>query len=106
MHSMHFTDCEIGISPNSCVIYEGRPQFLPVSQLLRIVTQNTLDLLRLELEIDLAELKEKLFFSSLEKIFIEERIFHLIEKKVRTGPIHSKFWTGLLIRIEACFTGK
>ena len=74
-----FTDCEIGISPNSCVIYEGRPQFLPVSKLLRIVTKNTVDLLKLELEIELAELKEKLFFSSLEKIFIEKRIFHLIE---------------------------
>jgi len=74
-----FTDCEIGISPNSCVIYEGRPQFLPVSKLLRIVTKNTVDLLKLELDIELAELKEKLFFSSLEKIFIEKRIFHLIE---------------------------
>jgi len=90
-----FTDCEIGISPNSCVIYEGRPQFLPVSQLLRIVTQNTIDLLKLELEIELDELKEKLFFSSLEKIFIEERIFHLIE--------NSKNWNNTLEILDKAF---
>ncbi|MDP4291705.1 MAG: DNA gyrase/topoisomerase IV subunit A [Bacteroidota bacterium] len=90
-----FTDCEIGISPNSCVIYEGRPQFLPVSQLLRIVTQNTVDLLKLELEIELGELKEKLFFSSLEKIFIEKRIFHLIE--------NSKNWENTLDILDKAF---
>ena len=90
-----FTDCEIGISPNSCVIYQGRPQFLPVSQLLRIVTQNTIDLLKLELEIELSELKEKLFFSSLEKIFIEERIFHLIE--------NSKNWDNTLEILDKAF---
>lgn len=90
-----FTDCEIGISPNSCVIYQGRPQFLPVSQLLRIVTQNTIDLLKLELEIELSELKEKLFFSSLEKIFIEERIFHLIE--------NSKNWNNTLEILDKAF---
>lgn len=90
-----FTDCEIGISPNSCVIYEGRPQFLPVSQLLRIVTQNTIDLLKLELEIELDELKEKLFFSSLEKIFIEERIFHLIE--------NSKNWDNTIEILDKAF---
>ena len=90
-----FTDCEIGISPNSCVIYQGRPQFLPVSQLLRIVTQNTIDLLKLELEIELSELKEKLFFSSLEKIFIEERIFYLIE--------NSKNWNNTLEILDKAF---
>jgi len=90
-----FTDCEIGISPNSCVIYEGRPQFLPVSKLLRIVTQNTVDLLKLELEIELAELKEKLFFSSLEKIFIEKRIFHLIE--------NSKDWDNTIEILNKAF---
>jgi len=90
-----FTDCEIGISPNSCVIYEGRPQFLPVSKLLRIVTKNTVDLLKLELEIELAELKEKLFFSSLEKIFIEKRIFHLIE--------NSKNWDNTIEILNKAF---
>jgi topoisomerase-4 subunit A len=90
-----FTDCEIGISPNSCVIYEGRPQFLPVSKLLRIVTKNTVDLLKLELDIELAELKEKLFFSSLEKIFIEKRIFHLIE--------NSKNWDNTIEILNKAF---
>ena len=90
-----FTDCEIGISPNSCVIYEGRPQFLPVSRLLRIVTKNTVDLLQQELDIELAELKEKLFFSSLEKIFIEERIFHLIE--------NSKNWENTIEILNRAF---
>ena len=90
-----FTDCEIGISPNSCVIYQGRPQFLPVSKLLQLVTHNTLELLKLELEIELAELKEKLFFSSLEKIFIEQKIFHLIE--------NSKNWLNTLEILDKAF---
>jgi topoisomerase-4 subunit A len=90
-----FTDCEIGISPNSCVIHEGRPQFLSVPDMLRKSTFNTLDLLKLELEIELAELKEKLFFSSLEKIFIENRIFHLIE--------NSKNWENTIEILNKAF---
>ena len=70
-----FTDCEVSISPNCCVIDESKPHFLRVSDVLRKSVDNTLDLLRLELEIHKSELQESLHFASLEKIFIEERIY-------------------------------
>ncbi len=75
-----FTDCEYTISPNSCVIDNKKPKFLPVSELLEISNQNTVRLLKLELTIKKSELLEQLFFSSLEKIFIEKRIYRSIEK--------------------------
>jgi topoisomerase-4 subunit A len=75
-----FTDCELSISPNACVITEGKPQFLGVSEILRRVTCQTRELLKQELEIKLAELAEKWHFSSLEKIFIENRIYRDIEE--------------------------
>ncbi|MEI6653321.1 MAG: DNA gyrase/topoisomerase IV subunit A, partial [Verrucomicrobiota bacterium] len=75
-----FTDCEQSISPNACVIAEGKPQFLGVSDILRRGTHQTRELLKLELEIKLAELAEKWHFSSLEKIFIEKRIYRDIEE--------------------------
>ncbi len=70
-----FTDCEVSISPNCCVIDESKPHFLRVSDVLKKSVDNTLDLLRLELEIHKSELQEGLHFASLEKIFIEERIY-------------------------------
>lgn len=70
-----FTDCEISISPNCCVIKDEKPHFLTVSDVLRHSTDDTLHLLRTELEIQKAEQEETLFFASLEKIFIEERIY-------------------------------
>lgn len=70
-----FSDCEISISPNCCIIEDNKPHFLCVSDVLRHTTDNTLHLLRSELEIRKAELEESLHFSSLEKIFIEERIY-------------------------------
>jgi len=70
-----FTDCEISISPNCCIIEDNKPHFLRVSDILRYSTDNTLHLLRRELEIQKSELQESLHFSSLEKIFIEERIY-------------------------------
>jgi topoisomerase-4 subunit A len=70
-----FTDCEISISPNCCVIMDRKPHFLTVSDVLRFSADNTLALLRSELEIQKAEEEESLFFASLEKIFIEERIY-------------------------------
>lgn len=70
-----FTDCEISISPNCCVIEDNKPYFLTVSDILRFTTDNTLKLLKLELEIQKSEIEESLHFSSLEKIFIEERIY-------------------------------
>lgn len=70
-----FTDCEITISPNCCVIKDNKPQFLTVSHLLRDSVDRTKNLLRQELEIEKSEKLEALFFASLEKIFIEERIY-------------------------------
>ncbi|MCD8042009.1 MAG: DNA gyrase/topoisomerase IV subunit A [Tannerellaceae bacterium] len=70
-----FSDCEISISPNCCVIQDKKPHFLTVSDVLRHSTDNTLKLLRTELEIEKKEKQETLFFASLEKIFIEERIY-------------------------------
>lgn len=75
-----FTDCELTISPNSCVITEGKPQFMPVSDILKRTANQTRDLLKRELEIKLEELAEKWHFSSLEKIFIENRIYRDIEE--------------------------
>ncbi len=70
-----FTDCEISISPNCCVIMENKPHFLTVSDVLKHSVDDTLHLLRTELEIQKSEIEEALFFASLEKIFIEERIY-------------------------------
>ena len=70
-----FTDCEVSISPNCCVIDERRPKFLTVSDVLRRSVDTTQDLLRRELLIRRAELMESLHFASLERIFIEERIY-------------------------------
>ncbi len=75
-----FTDCEISISPNSCVIHDGRPQFLSVNEILRLTALNTQELLRRELQIRFSELEEDWHFSSLEKIFIEKRIYRSIEE--------------------------
>ena len=79
-----FTDCEISISPNCCVIKDQKPQFLTVSDLLRDNVERTKDLIRQELEIRKNELMEQLHFLSLEKIFIEERIYK--DKKFEQAP--------------------
>ncbi len=75
-----FTDCEISISPNCCVIDDDKPRFMGVSEILRINADNTKALLRQELEIRLRELQEDWHLSSLEKIFIEKRIYRDIEE--------------------------
>ncbi len=76
-----FTDCELSISPNACVITdENKPAFVGVSDILRHNTDQTVKLLKLELEIRKAELEEEWHFSSLEKIFIEKRIYRDIEE--------------------------
>jgi topoisomerase-4 subunit A len=75
-----FTDCEVSISPNTCVIVEDKPRFLDVNELLKICTENTKELLRQELEIKKQELLEKILYGSLEKIFIENRIYRKIEE--------------------------
>lgn len=70
-----FTDCEVSISPNCCVISDRKPHFLTVSDVLRRSVDDTKDLLRRELEIQRGELLENLMFASLERIFIEQRIY-------------------------------
>ncbi|MBC8487877.1 MAG: DNA gyrase/topoisomerase IV subunit A [Bacteroidetes bacterium] len=75
-----FTNCEVSISPNSCVIDAGKPGFIGVKEILKASTENTVTLLKKELEIRKAELLEQWHFSSLEKIFIEERIYRDIEE--------------------------
>jgi len=75
-----FSDCEMTISPNSCVIVDGKPQFLGVTEILRRTADRTRELLKMELEIKLGELGEKWHFCSLEKIFIEKRIYRDIEE--------------------------
>ncbi len=70
-----FTNCEMSISPNACIIENDRPKFIGVSEILRVSTNNTLQLLKKELEIEKFELEEKWHFSSLEKIFIKEEMY-------------------------------
>jgi len=76
-----FTDCEVSISTNICVIENDKPNFYSALDLLYLATEKTRELLKLELEIELAELEEKWHFSSLEKIFIEKRIYRRIEEE-------------------------
>lgn len=75
-----FTECEVAISPNACIIIDEKPKFLSVNKILEISTKHTVGLLKKELEIRLDELKENWHFSSLEKIFIEKRIYRDIEE--------------------------
>lgn len=75
-----FTDCEVSVSPNACVIDDGKPRFIGVREILRVSVNNTVNLLKSELEIRKEELLEQWHFSSLEKIFIEKRIYRKIEE--------------------------
>ncbi len=79
-----FTDCEVSISPNACVIVDNKPRFLGVTELLKTATENTKGLLLRELQIKLSELQEKWHYTSLEKIFFEEKIYKELEKKHET----------------------
>jgi len=87
-----FSDCEVSISPNACIIMEEKPVFMAVSEILYICTQQTHDLLKLELEIRLRELQEQWHFASLEKIFIENRIYRDIEEE--------ETWEGVISAID------
>ncbi len=87
-----FTECEVSISPNACVIVSDKPQFMNVNDLLRASTEQTVDLLTRELEIKKHELLEKILFSSLEKIFIENRIYRDIEE--------AETWEDVIRRID------
>lgn len=92
-----FTDCEVSISPNACVIVDQKPQFLGVQELLKLSVDKTKDLLEKELKIKLAELQEKWHYTSLEKIFFEEKIYKELEKKHET-------WDKVLEAIDKAFT--
>ena len=91
-----FTDCEVSISPNACVINGQKPEFPGVGELLKISADNTRDLLNKELEIKLKELQEKWHYTSLEKIFFEEKIYKELEKKHET-------WEKVLTAIDKAF---
>ena len=92
-----FTDCEVSISPNACVIDNNKPVFLTVTELLKSSVDNTRALLLKELEIKFAELQEKWHYTSLEKIFFEEKIYKELEKKHET-------WDKVLDAIDKAFT--
>jgi topoisomerase-4 subunit A len=90
-----FTDCEVGISPNACVIVNDKPIFLGVEELLKISTEKTKDLLGQELEIKRAELEEQWHYSSIEKIFIEKRIYRDIEECESFEEVIDTIWKGM-----------
>ncbi|MFU8847913.1 MAG: DNA gyrase/topoisomerase IV subunit A [Opitutales bacterium] len=90
-----FTDCEFSISTNICVIENEKPHFFSAQDLLYLATEKTRDLLQRELEIQLGELEEKWHFSSLEKIFIEKRIYRRIEEEETWEGVIQTVDTGL-----------
>ncbi|MGJ8652548.1 MAG: DNA gyrase/topoisomerase IV subunit A [Opitutaceae bacterium] len=87
-----FTDCEMSVSTNICVIENDKPNFFSAADLLYLATEKTRELLKLELEIQLGELEEKWHFSSLEKIFIEKRIYRRIEEE--------ETWEGVIATVD------
>ena len=87
-----FTDCEVSLAPNACIIKDNHPQFLSVNDLVKSAAELTRDTLRRELEIKLGELQEKWHFASLEKIFIEKRIYRDIEKE--------ETWEGVISAVD------
>lgn len=84
-----FTDCQVSISPNACVIVGDKPMFLSVSQILKMNTDHTVSLLKKELEIELGELEDKWHFASLEKIFIENEIYQEIKGRTSKEEVYS-----------------
>src|SRR5690349_19130842 len=91
-----FTDCEVSIAPNACVIIDQKPAFVSVHDLLRVAADNTKNLLQRVLEIKLGELNEKWHYTSLEKIFFEEKIYKELEKKHET-------WDKVILAIDKAF---
>lgn len=90
-----FTDCQVSISPNACVIINDKPVFTSVSDILKFNTDHTLSLLKKELEIELHELQESWHFASLERIFIENRIYHDIEEVKTWEEVLNTIYSGL-----------
>lgn len=91
-----FTDCEISISPNACIIIDDKPHFVGATELLKYSVEHTKGLLKKELEIKLKELEDDWHYSSLEKIFIEKRIYRDIEEETT--------WEGVLAAIDKGLT--
>jgi topoisomerase-4 subunit A len=91
-----FTDCEVSVATNACVIVDQKPVFIGVHELLRLSVDRTKDLLQKELEIRLGELQEKWHYTSLEKIFFEEKIYKELEKKHET-------WDKVILAIDKAF---
>jgi topoisomerase-4 subunit A len=91
-----FTDCETSIAPNACVIVENKPRFVSVHELLKISVDNTKTLLDRELQIKLKELQDKWHYTSLEKIFFEEKIYKELERKLET-------WDAVIAAIAKAF---
>jgi topoisomerase-4 subunit A len=87
-----FTDCEVSLAPNACIIQDNHPQFLSVNDLVKSAAELTREILCLELEVKLGELQEKWHFASLEKIFIEKRIYRDIEKE--------ETWEGVIAAVD------
>lgn len=87
-----FTNCEVSIAPLGCVIQDNKPLFIGVSEMLKRSTHQTVDLLKKELEIELGELEEMWHYANLERIFIENRIYHRIEEE--------ETWEGVLHAID------
>ena len=87
-----FTQCEVSASPNACVIVNNKPEFLNITEILKLNTDNTVALLKRELEIELEELENQWHYSSLERIFIEERIYRDIEEE--------ETWEGVIKAID------
>lgn len=92
-----FTDCEVSISPNACVIIDEKPRFVTVHDLLKESAEHTKALLKRELEIKLAELEDKWHYTSLEKIFFEEKIYKELEQRHET-------WEKVIEAIDKAFT--
>jgi topoisomerase-4 subunit A len=90
-----FTDCELSLSPNSCVIENDKPRFASVSEILKASTEHTVELLRKELEIALNELNEKWNWISLERIFIQEGVYKKMEKCTSDQAIDDAIMKGL-----------
>lgn len=90
-----FTDCQVSISPNACVIVGDKPMFLSVSEILKRNTDHTVALLKRELEIELGELEDKWHFASLEKIFIENEIYQEIKGKTTKEEVYAAIDTAL-----------
>lgn len=90
-----FTDCEVSISPNACVISESKPGFIGVTEMLKASTWHTVELLKMEQQIRIAELKEQLHYATLEKIFIENEVYEAIKKCKTDEDINAAILKGL-----------